>query len=184
MALLSNIKDIVVAATDEATWKTFCRDFAESLTVFAMGGGLDGLISDLGPLLDLYGLDSSSFDLIAVEESPAVEPSSEQGVYVEVYAAGTSATAQLWARNCSLTRTNTGRWSVTLDSSHTDGVNYHVGITAEEESANRDTPDITIVQGTKTATGFDLQIVTGDNGGSADAYIDTPFTISINDKLV
>ena len=55
-----------------------------------------------------------------------------------------------------------------------------MSFTAEEQQENRDTPDITIVQGSKTATSFMVQITTGDNGGVADVHIDTPFTLAID----
>lgn len=82
-------------------------------------------------------------------------------------------------RNITMTRTAGGRWTVAFATAHPDGVNYHVSLTAEEQSNLRDTPDMTIVQGSKTANGFSIQITTGDNGGTADSYIDTPFTVSI-----
>lgn len=102
-------------------------------------------------------------------------------IYHENYAAGTAdGLTQSWNRNLFLTRTAVGQWNVTLLGAHPDGANYHVTITAEEQAGDRDTPDITIVQGTKTAAGFQIQITTGDNGGGADAYVDTPFTIGIS----
>ena len=83
-------------------------------------------------------------------------------------------------RQMTMTRTALGQWDVVLNPAHPDGVDYHASITAEEQSANRDTPDITIVQGSQTANGFSLQITTGDNGGAVDSYVDTPFTIGID----
>ena len=121
---------------------------------------------------------SPADQLLPQNQSPTISPGRE--VYVEVYAGGTSdGTTQDWARNATLTRTNVGRWTVSLDSPHPDGTGYHISTQAQEESGNRDTPDITTVQGTLTANGFDIQIVTGDNGGSADVYVDTPWTFGI-----
>ena len=106
------------------------------------------------------------------------------GLYAEEYfASSANGTTQGSTRNATMTRTGVGLWNVALSPAHPDGVDYHVSLTAEEQSANRDTPDITIVQGTKTASGFSLQITTGDNGGAADVYIDTPFTLSIDAPL-
>lgn len=98
----------------------------------------------------------------------------------EYFARSLNGLTQLAARNATITRTAAGQWTVALATAHPDGVNYHVSLTAEEQSANRDTPDITVVQGTQTATGFQIQITTGDNGTSADAYIDTPWSFGID----
>lgn len=103
-----------------------------------------------------------------------------QPIYEEHYAGGASPTVQVWNRNLTLTRTAVGRWNATFVGAHPDGAEYHVTATAEEQSGVRDTPDITVVQGSKTAAGFQLQITTGDNGGAADAYVDTPFTVAVN----
>lgn len=103
-----------------------------------------------------------------------------EDVYGEVYfASSANGTTQGSVRNTTLTRTNVGRWTVALSPAHPDGVNYHPTITAEEQGNLRDTPDITVVQGTKTANGFNIQITTGDNGDGADVYVDTPFTIGV-----
>ena len=104
-----------------------------------------------------------------------------QDIYVEEYMAKTTDSQVSSAtRNTTLTRTALGRWDVTFTNPHPDGVEYHPTITAEEQSANRDTPDITVVQGTITANGFSIQITTGDNGGGADVYVDTPFSLGVS----
>jgi len=93
-------------------------------------------------------------------------------------------TTQAWSRGgMTMTRTAAGQWSVTFASAHPDGTDYHPSITAEEQSNLRDTPDITIVQDSKTANGFSYQITTGDNGGTADSYVDTPHTLSVGFPL-
>lgn len=106
-------------------------------------------------------------------------------IYAE-FAAGRSDTNTnvAFTRSATMTRTNSGRWTIAFDASHPDGEDYVVCTTAEEESGNRDTPDITVVQGSMTANGFDLQIVTGDNGGTADVYVDTPFQWSVSGPIV
>lgn len=77
-------------------------------------------------------------------------------------------------------RTAVGRWTVTMPTAHPDGVNFHPTVIAEEQGVNRDTPDITIVQGTQNnSTTFDIQITTGDNGGAADTYVDAPWSVGI-----
>ena len=104
-----------------------------------------------------------------------------QPIYHENYAGGSAnGTTQAWIRNLILTRTAVGRWNATFSGAHPDGNEYHPTITAEEQSGNRDTPDITVVQGSKTAAGFQLQITTGDNGAGADIYVDTPFTVGVD----
>lgn len=101
----------------------------------------------------------------------------------EYFAMSTNGTTQASVRQMSISRTAVGRWNVTLSPPHPDGLNYHPSFTAEEQSSNRDTPDITIVQGTRSSSGFEIQITTGDNGGAADVYIDTPFSIGINSPI-
>jgi hypothetical protein len=91
----------------------------------------------------------------------------------------TNGTTQATARNMTMTRTSTGQWNVVFATAHPDGARYHPSVTAEEQSNIRDTPLITVVQGSQTANGFRLQIVTGDNGGSADGYVDTPFSVGV-----
>lgn len=81
------------------------------------------------------------------------------------------------AVDSTMTRTAVGRWQVRFTGgTHPNGESYTPHLTAEEQDANRDTPDITIVQGSQNASGFDIQITTGDNGGTADAYVDTPWS--------
>lgn len=101
-------------------------------------------------------------------------------IYSEEYFAASNGSTMIGSRNVTMTRTGVGRWDVTITPAHPHGVNYHVSFEAEEQSANRDAPDITIVQGSKTASSFSIQITTGDNGGTADVYIDTPFTLAID----
>lgn len=88
------------------------------------------------------------------------------------------------AVNSTMTRTAVGRWQVRFTGgTHPNGESYTPSVTAEEQSANRDTPDITIVQGTQNASGFDIQITTGDNGGAADGYVDTPWSWGVESPL-
>jgi len=81
----------------------------------------------------------------------------------EYYASSDDGLTQTSARQLTIGRGDVGQW---------------------KQSALRDTPDITIVQGTKSASGFGFQITTGDNGGTEDVYIDTPFTIGIDAPVV
>ena len=112
--------------------------------------------------------------------TPTLETTSATVYSEEYYASSTDGATQAGGRAVSMTRTAVGQWDVVLDTAHPDDLEYHVSFTAEEQQENRDTPDITIVQGSKTATSFMVQITTGDNGGVADVYIDTPFTLAID----
>ena len=113
-----------------------------------------------------------------------IEPvltTSKRTVYSEEYYAATAdGLIQSGSRNVTMTRTAVGQWDVVMASAHPDGIDYHVSFEAEEQSTNRDAPDLTIVQGSKTASTFMVQVTTGDNGGTADVYIDTPFTLAID----
>lgn len=105
-------------------------------------------------------------------------------IYSEEYFAKTvNGTTQSSNRNLTITRTAQGRWTVVLSTPHPEGINYHPSITVEEQLANRDSVDVHVIQGTQTATGFDIMLSTGDNGGAADTLVDTPFTISIDSPV-
>lgn len=84
------------------------------------------------------------------------------------------------SRNLQMVRTNVGRWTITLTTPHPDGAIYHPIFSVEEQSNLLDTPFITVVQGSITSTSFDIQITADVNTGTTDAYVDTPFMISIN----
>ena len=112
--------------------------------------------------------------------TPTLETTSATVYSEEYYASSINGTTQAGGRAVSMTRTGVGQWDVVLGTAHPDDLEYHVSFTAEEQGVNRDTPDITIVQGSKTATSFMVQITTGDNGGVADVHIDTPFTLAID----
>jgi len=102
-------------------------------------------------------------------------------IYEEFYASGSdNGTTEAWSRNMQLTRLSTGRWQVTLTTAHPDGTAYAANVLTQEQANLRDPILPFIEQGSKTATGFILALVTGDNGLNADPYVDTPFTISIN----
>lgn len=88
-----------------------------------------------------------------------------------------------FVRNATMTRTAVGQWQVRFNTAHADGANYTIETQAEEQSGNRDTPDITTVQGTQNANGFDIQITTWDNGGTADTYVDTPWSWGVEERI-
>ena len=115
---------------------------------------------------------------IAIEDGNSVTFPVET-IYVETFAAGSAnGTTQAWARDATITRFGTGHWRVAFGFAHPDGVDYAVSIVTEEGTL-RDTPLWYVDEGTKTANGFDLSIVTGDNGRAADIFVDAPFTFSV-----
>jgi hypothetical protein len=120
----------------------------------------------------------TSFTPAAALTSTTVE------IYSEEYFAKTlNGTTQSSSRNMTITRTAVGRWTVSLAIAHPEGINYHPSVQVEEQSANRDGIFAHIVQGSLTATGFNLELYTGDNGGTEDVYVDTPFTIGIDSPV-
>lgn len=147
------------------------------LSDFQDGTGTDDqTLSLIGDNLTIE--DGNTIDLSQFEETLTT---TDRVIWSEEYfASSVNGTTQSANRNLTIVRTAVGQWSATLNGDHESGTNYHVSFTAEEQSANRDTPDITIVQGSKTNSSFDFQITTGDNGASADGYVDTPFTVGIN----
>lgn len=117
------------------------------------------------------------------DSSVSVRPqltTTSASVYGEVYAGRTNNTTPLFSRNSTTTRTNVGRWEVRFDPSHPDGSDYVPVITAYEDSANRDVPKISVVEGSQNADGFDVQITLDDNGQNADFYADRFFAWSVS----
>lgn len=115
--------------------------------------------------LDLdTGIDSLTIDTLNVE-----------------YYRGRSAngTTVDFVENATMTRTAAGQWQIRFAGNHPYGDEYTVTTQAEEQGNLRDTPDITTVQGTQNNAGFDIQITTGDNGGTADGFVDTPWSWSV-----
>lgn len=105
-------------------------------------------------------------------------------IYSEEYFVRSSdGLTQSSSRNINLVNNGPGQWTVNLTTPHPDGVNYHPSITVEEQDSNRDSVIPQIVQGSQTASSFDLMLLTGDNGGNADGYVISPFSISISSPI-
>ena len=118
-------------------------------------------------------------------DAPTVAPvtSTTSTIYSEQYFGITSDGLTSNAANnrlMNMTRTEVGKWDIVINPPHPNGVNYHPSITAEEEDANKDVPDITVIQGSQTANGFSINITTGDNGAASDTLVDAPFTVGIS----
>ncbi|WP_111709248.1 hypothetical protein [Lutibacter citreus] len=76
--------------------------------------------------------------------------------------------------NCKVSKTETGRFTVEFGVKHPNGANYDITFGAQVEDANnrRDSRIVSVVAGTQTAKGFDVIILTGDNGTTADVLVD------------
>ena len=83
------------------------------------------------------------------------------------------------ARRCTITRTAQGRYTVAFAAAHPDGANYEVVFGQEEPGNTRDVPKVSVVTGSRTANGFDLQVTIDDNGGGADNYQDDTFSFEV-----
>lgn len=128
-------------------------------------------VPDLGMFLDAK--------TAAILERASINPV-YQDLQVEVYRGrSTNGTTQSFASNSSMIRTGVGQWTVNFTTTHPEGVNYTPHLVTEEQGTIRDTPYITVVQGSQTANGFQIQIVEGDNGGAADAYTDAPWSYGV-----
>lgn len=94
-------------------------------------------------------------------------------------AAGTT----IQARNCTITNTALGRYTITFASAHPDGENYEVVYGCEEPSNTRDVPKASTVAGSRTANGFEIQVTVDDNGGSADSYSNDTFSFAVKTTI-
>ena len=104
----------------------------------------------------------------------------KETVYVEkMFARSANGLVQSSSRESTITRTAQGQWNVVFAAAHPDGAAYHPSLTPEEQSANRDSVDIQVVQGSQTANGFKVMLTTGDNGGGEDTYVDSPWSMAV-----
>ena len=82
-------------------------------------------------------------------------------------------------RNCTITENGLGRYTVTFSAPHPDGFQYEVLLGQEESGAFRDVPKVSVVFGSKTANGFDIQVTLDDNGGTADTYSNDEWSFAV-----
>ena len=122
------------------------------------------------------------FDQLAQRQSEidSLANTFQREMEILVFASGKQLnTVTQTARNSTITKLATGRYQVTFLSPHPDGTNYEVLFGADEGS-NRDSPHVTMISGTQTANGFQVQVALGDNGGSADTYSSDAFSFQVN----
>ena len=82
------------------------------------------------------------------------------------------------SRNCTITRTSLGLYTITFDSPHPDGTAYEV-LFGPEEDGERDIPKPAVVKGSRLATGFRMTLTIDDNGSAADELNDEPFSFEV-----
>ena len=151
--------------TDEATGSF---DINETITELVDNG--DGTLT--------YVDEAGEKHLIEISDG-VVHP--VQVIYEEFYAGGTDDGLNLtWGRNLKMQRIAQGIWEVGFVAPHPDGTAYAINVLTQEEANLRDSVLPWVEQGSKTPNGFIIHLVTGDNGGTADTYVDTPFTVSVN----
>jgi len=187
MALLQDIKDRVILRSDAATWQTMVTDMSEELSISALDSSVTYFGQALSDAKDVYGLSQADVDFILLGNVTLdIPPTITTAViYAETFAGGSTDGLDngIWARGCTIERDEEGQWVVDFLTAHTEGINYHVSLTTEEEDDLRDTPYITVVEGSKTSLGFELQILEGDNGAVEDSYVDAPWSFSVSDKI-
>ena len=136
------------------------------VTLENLGSGFDIGVTEAGKISIQLSLDSET-------------------IYSEQFAGGDNGVngSAIWARNSTVTRTGEGLYTVVFDSSHPDGINYHVSLSGSEDVANRDNPKVTLVYPTKTANGFDLMVTVDDNGTGADPLEDNGWSYGVDSPL-
>ena len=110
-------------------------------------------------------------------EAPNLNVTKELIEYEKYRGRSATGTTVQHVDNATMTRTAVGQWQVRFTGgTHPNGESYTPHLTAEEQLANRDGVIIQIVQGTQNASGFDVMMITGDNGGAADGFVDSPWS--------
>lgn len=99
------------------------------------------------------------------------------------FAGGTIAAngANTYVFNSTVVRTAVGRYTVTFNFPHPNGVDYFLSLTASSDDPNRDQRKIGWLN--KTASSFDVITTVDDNGGAADGFADIPFDYSVFEEI-
>ena len=103
-------------------------------------------------------------------------------IYQEQYAGGARGLlgTSIWTRNATITQLSEGLFEVEFAIPHPDSTAYHISYEGIESETDRDNPKITTVDGSKSATGFQVMITVDDNGIAADVYEDNPWSFSVD----
>jgi hypothetical protein len=110
----------------------------------------------------------------ALNWQPAQAPNPPIVAYGKVNSDGNA----LRITGATVTRTNTGRFTVTLNNARTTN-HYIVLLTVEESNSTRDDIDIHITS--QSTTNFTVAIHEGDNGASSGTYRDRIWHFSVMD---
>ena len=81
-------------------------------------------------------------------------------------------------RGCTVTRTDTGRYTCTFTNALPDA-NYVVHTTVQESASTLDDIICTVQSGATTTTDFDYEITEQDNSTTAGTYRDRPHFVSV-----
>jgi len=118
---------------------------------------------------------STVIEVANVSSSGSSGTVSSLGIIASGHFSSTGST--VYADGISCSRTSTGVFAITF-SSALSNTNYSISGQIIEGS-NRDDIKIHVVDSTKSTTGFTLNIYEGDNGTTADAYVDRGFFVTI-----
>lgn len=137
----------------------------------------DQVLSLLGNNLTIS--DGNTVDLSQFEETLTTTSEVRGYTWAAGFISNAGATLQGVGNHGSSSQILGGRYQVNFGSAHPNGANYAVVFGGEEDAANRDSRDIHLIEGSRTATGFQVMITTGDNGGGADTYVNEDFSYSV-----
>ncbi len=118
---------------------------------------------------------STVIEVANVSSSGSSGTVSSLGIIASGHFSSTGST--VYADGISCSRTSTGVFAITF-SSALSNTNYSISGQIIEGS-NRDDIKIHVVDSTKSTTGFTLNVYEGDNGTTADAYVDRGFFVTI-----
>ncbi len=173
---------------ERLTWDSVNSEFDLSDDLHITGGlEISGSFKDkdgdVGTSGQILSSTATGTDWIA---APSLSVTKEIIGYVFSAGKTTSSGTNSFNINSSVSRTATGRFSVSFTTAHPNGSDYDIALGVEEDSTNRDGRIIQVVEGSQTANGFDIMILVGDNGGTADTYVDETwfFNVSATKEVV
>ncbi|SDX51666.1 hypothetical protein SAMN05444411_106120 [Lutibacter oricola] len=116
----------------------------------------------------------SGTDWVDAPAAPSLTIEKETIGYVFAAAQIQGNGTNLFKIGCSVSRTAVGRYTVTFDNAHPNGAAYDISFGAQVENANnrRDSRIVSVETGSQTANGFNVLVLTGDNGTTADVFVD------------